>query len=221
MLAVYESLNDPNPGDLYNMACDCAMVSALDDRRSPDDREKLEARAVGYLRRAIEGDLARILPQVAADRDLDPLRGRADFRDLMADAIFPRDPFAQPSPLAQFATMPGANTLGAGNANTLLAWKDQGNALLAAGCTLEAIPVLASALASDSKDTLLLLKVAALQTWFGQDAALAVTHRRALEYARYSMDSTTAERTAKVCSLPPRRTTRRSSTSRSASPGGR
>ena len=97
-LAAYESLNDPNPGDLHNMACACAMVSALDDRGSPDDRERLQARAVGYLRRAIEGDGAQILTQVAADRDLDPLRGRADFRGLMADAIFPRDPFARPSP---------------------------------------------------------------------------------------------------------------------------
>ncbi len=58
---------------------------------------------MGYLRRAIEGDPDRLLPQVTADRDLDPLRRRADFRDLMADASFPRDPFVQPSPLALFA----------------------------------------------------------------------------------------------------------------------
>jgi hypothetical protein len=31
-LAVYESMATPNPGDLYNMGCDCAMVSAPDDR---------------------------------------------------------------------------------------------------------------------------------------------------------------------------------------------
>jgi hypothetical protein len=52
--AISESLNDPNQGDLYNIACYCAMVSALNDQGSPDDGEKLEARAVGYLRRAIE-----------------------------------------------------------------------------------------------------------------------------------------------------------------------
>ena len=80
-LAASESLHDPNPGDLYNMACACALVSALLDQGAPEDREKLEARAVGYLRRAIEGDPDRLLPQVPADRDLDPLRRRADFRD--------------------------------------------------------------------------------------------------------------------------------------------
>jgi hypothetical protein len=95
-LAVYESLNDPNPGDLYNEACLCAMVSALDGQCSPDDREKLEARAVGYLRRALERDHDRILADIPNDRDLDSLRGRADFRDLMADASFPADPFAHP-----------------------------------------------------------------------------------------------------------------------------
>ena len=93
-LAVYESMEGPNPGDLYNRARALSMMSALEDRVAPDDRETLRARAVGYLRRAIEGDRDRLLPQVRADRDLDPLRGRADLRDLMADASFPRDPFA-------------------------------------------------------------------------------------------------------------------------------
>ena len=82
-------LPDPNPGDLYNMACACALVSALLDHGSSEDREKLDVRAVGYLRRAIEGDPDRLLPQVTADRDLDPIRSRADFRDLIADASFP------------------------------------------------------------------------------------------------------------------------------------
>jgi hypothetical protein len=93
-LAAYLSMTDPNPGDFFNMACGCAMVSALDDQSSPTQREEIQARAVGYLRRAIEGDPARMLSQVATDRDLDPLRGRPDFRDLMADAKFPGNPFA-------------------------------------------------------------------------------------------------------------------------------
>ena len=99
-LAVHEWLHDPNPGDLYNMACACALVSALLDQGGPEDREKLEARAVGYLRRAIEADPNRLLPQVPDDRDLDPLRRHADFRGLMADASFPRDSFVPPSPLS-------------------------------------------------------------------------------------------------------------------------
>jgi hypothetical protein len=61
-LAAHESLDNPDPDDLYNMARDCAMASALDGRGSPEGREKLEARAVEYLRRAIEGNMAQILP---------------------------------------------------------------------------------------------------------------------------------------------------------------
>jgi hypothetical protein len=46
---------------------------------------------VGYLRRAIEGDVAQVLPLDSGDCDrvLDPLRSRADFRDLLTDASFP------------------------------------------------------------------------------------------------------------------------------------
>jgi WD40 repeat protein/tetratricopeptide (TPR) repeat protein len=202
-LAAYEALDDPDPGDLYNMACDCAMVSALDDRGSPDDRETLQVRAVGYLRRAIEGDGAQFLPQVAADRDLDPLRGRADFRGLMADAAFPRDPFARPSPLPRPEAPPGPKIPEAEDGKILLARKDEGHALLAAGRTREGLSALASALAGGPEDTLLLLEVAALQAWFGQDAELALTCRRALESAGDTRDPIRADRTAKVCCLRP------------------
>lgn len=104
-LAVYERMNPPNPGDLYNMARACALVSALNDQGSPEEREKFATRAVEYLRRAIEGDQPGIRPLVGSNRDLDPLRTRADFQDMMTDAGFPRDPFAQPSPLAFFETL--------------------------------------------------------------------------------------------------------------------
>jgi WD40 repeat protein len=93
-LASYEILDYPYPDDLYRMACDCAMLSVLNDQGPPDEREKLEARAVGYLRRAIENDQGELISLLASDRDLDPLRSRADFRDLLADASFPRHPFA-------------------------------------------------------------------------------------------------------------------------------
>ena len=96
-VAAYESLDAPEAPNLHNLACGYAMVSALDDRASPDDRERLQARAVGCLRRAIEADPDRYRSLISEDRDLDPLRGRADFRDLMVDAGFPRDPFARPS----------------------------------------------------------------------------------------------------------------------------
>src|SRR5262249_40211514 len=46
-----------------------------------------------------------------------------------------------------------------------------------------------------------LLKSAGLQAWFGQDKELAATCDRALKAARYTKNPTTAERTAKICSL--------------------
>src|SRR5262249_46226465 len=48
-----------------------------------------------------------------------------------------------------------------------------------------------------------LLQTAALQAWFGQDRELAATCARALRVVKYTKDPTTAERTAKICSLRP------------------
>jgi WD40 repeat protein len=193
-LAIYESLSSPTPIDLYNMACNCAKLSALNDQSSAEDHESLEARAMGYLKRAAARDPARIVATADGDRDLDPLRGRADFRDLMASAAFPADPFVSPSPLARSVTLPASATL---------ALKKQGYALLAAGRTPEGLSALVSASASDPTDTILAIAVAVLQAWLGKDTERADTCRRALEYARYTTDPVTAERTAKICSLRP------------------
>ncbi len=146
---------------------------------------------MSYLRRAIEGNRDRYLATVKASGILRRLRDRADFKEMMADAMFPRNPFEPASPL------------GGETANPPLGAKNQGDALLAAGRTLEAIPLLASASASNPEDTTLLLKVAALQAWFGLDAEYAVTCRRALELARDTQEPTTADRAAKLCSLRP------------------
>jgi WD40 repeat protein/tetratricopeptide (TPR) repeat protein len=197
-LAVLESMKAPLAIDLYNMACCRAMVSALDDQISPDEREKIQARAVEYLQRAIERQ-ASFTATISEDRDLDPLRNRADFHDVMADAGFPRDPFVPPSPLSR--SVPERPV--SGDTNTSLAQKNEGHELLTAGLTLEGLSVLASALASDPDDTCLLLEVAALQAWFGKDAELAVTCRRALEFARDTKDPPTADRAAKICCLHP------------------
>jgi WD40 repeat protein/tetratricopeptide (TPR) repeat protein len=71
----------------------------------------------------------------------------------------------------------------------------------AAGRTREAVLFLAKASADDPKDTILSLKVAALQAWFGQEKELADSCRRALEFAIGTSDPATAERAAKSCSL--------------------
>ena len=72
-----------------------------------------------------------------------------------------------------------------------------------AGRTREAVPHLAKASAANPKDTLLSLKVAALQAWFGQDKELAATRQRILAFAQDTTEATTAERAAKVCSIHP------------------
>ena len=72
-----------------------------------------------------------------------------------------------------------------------------------AGRTREAVPYLARASAVDPKDTMLSLKVAALQAWFGQDQELAATRRRALAFANGTAEAITAERAATLCSIRP------------------
>ena len=73
----------------------------------------------------------------------------------------------------------------------------------AAGRTRELVPYMARASAADPEDTLLSLKVAALQAWFGQDKELAATRERILAFAKGTNDMGTADRAAKACSILP------------------
>jgi serine/threonine protein kinase/WD40 repeat protein len=75
--------------------------------------------------------------------------------------------------------------------------------LESSGRTREAVPQLATLSAAHPQDTLLSLKVAALQAWFGQDKELAATRRRILAFARGTNDVATAERAARACSILP------------------
>jgi len=70
-----------------------------------------------------------------------------------------------------------------------------------AGRTREAIPYLAKASAANPKDTVLSLKVAALQAWFGQEKELAATLERIRAFAKDTNDAGTSERAAKACSI--------------------
>jgi eukaryotic-like serine/threonine-protein kinase len=70
-----------------------------------------------------------------------------------------------------------------------------------AGRTREAIPHLAKASAANPNDTLLSLKVAALQAWFGQENELAATRQRILAFAKDTDGAGTAEHAAKACSI--------------------
>ncbi len=203
-LAAYASINEPDPTDSYSMALACSRIWALLDPGSDEEREKLQSRAVTYLRRAIEGDPDRYpAHRIATSSSFRRLRDRADYQGMLADAIFPRNPFAQASPIAQTAIKSGPKTLEAGDADTIASRTTPRKVPLAAGHTRETMPDLEAASARNPADTELLIKVAALQAWFGKDADLAVTWRRALEFARGTQEPMTAERTAKICSLRP------------------
>jgi tetratricopeptide (TPR) repeat protein len=72
-----------------------------------------------------------------------------------------------------------------------------------AGRTREAVSYLAKASPANPNDTLLSLKVAALQAWFGQDKEFAATRRKILAFARGTRDWSVADRAAKACSILP------------------
>jgi hypothetical protein len=75
--------------------------------------------------------------------------------------------------------------------------------LESSGHTREAVPHLATLSSANPKDTLLSLKVAALQAWFGQDREFAATRQRILAFAKDTTEVATAERAAKACSILP------------------
>ncbi len=72
-----------------------------------------------------------------------------------------------------------------------------------AGRTREAVPHLATLSAANPRDSLLYLKVAGLQAWFGQEKEYAATRRQVLAFARGDSTPITAYRAAKACSLLP------------------
>jgi len=72
-----------------------------------------------------------------------------------------------------------------------------------AGRTRESVPYLARVSAADPRDTLLSVKVAALQAWFGQKQQLAATRQRVLAFAKGTNDASTAGRAAFVCTFVP------------------
>jgi hypothetical protein len=83
---------------LYDLARGHALLaSAAADSRSGVSAAAAPAeanRAMAALRRAVAAGY-HDLAEMQADRDLDLLRGRDDFKLLMMDLAMPADPFAQ------------------------------------------------------------------------------------------------------------------------------
>jgi eukaryotic-like serine/threonine-protein kinase len=73
----------------------------------------------------------------------------------------------------------------------------------AAGRTREAVPYIARVSSLELEDTLLFLKLAALQAWFGQEREFAATRKQILAFVKGTSDSLTADRAAKACSILP------------------
>lgn len=73
----------------------------------------------------------------------------------------------------------------------------------AAGRTREAVPHLATFSVAKPSDSMLALKVATLQVWFGQDKEFATTKQRILAAAKDTDDLFTADRISKACSISP------------------
>jgi serine/threonine-protein kinase len=97
-IELLDNLPSPSPDDYYNLACYHARLAGIavesgsgltaEGARTDADH------AMEDLRRAVAHGF-RILPLMAIDRDLDPLRSRPDFQLLMMDLTFPDDPFAR------------------------------------------------------------------------------------------------------------------------------
>jgi tetratricopeptide (TPR) repeat protein len=79
--------------------------------------------------------------------------------------------------------------------------KGLARAYQSAGRTREAVPYMARASAVDPTDTMLSLRVAAFQAWFGQEKELAATRRQILAFAKDTNDASRAEEAAKACSI--------------------
>ncbi|HKB36451.1 MAG TPA: hypothetical protein VKD72_08360, partial [Gemmataceae bacterium] len=108
-----------------------------------------------------------------------------------------------PVELLEEARADEVKTLGADHPTTVATTLKLVDAYVAGGRTRETAPLLASASSANPSDTILALKVAAMQAWFGQEKEFAATRKRLLAFAKGSTDSATCEHVAKACSIRP------------------
>ena len=77
------------------MACELSLCLPI---VSAEEKESLAAEAMGALRAAVSAGWSDA-SRTAQDKDLSPLRDRADFQQFLADLFdrsFPKDPFERP-----------------------------------------------------------------------------------------------------------------------------
>jgi serine/threonine-protein kinase len=97
-VAILERLPMPKPADRYNLACHRALLSGVAGRPgsglSAAEGQAEADRAMHGLREAVAAGY-RDLANMRIDTDLDPLRSRPDFQNLMMDLAFPANPFSK------------------------------------------------------------------------------------------------------------------------------
>jgi tetratricopeptide (TPR) repeat protein len=98
--AIIEGLPTPSAEDLFNTACVWAMLGEMYEQRSaalaPANEPELRCagdRAMVVLTQAVASGY-RNEANLRSDRDLASLRTRDDFQALLADVLFPKNPFA-------------------------------------------------------------------------------------------------------------------------------
>jgi tetratricopeptide (TPR) repeat protein len=102
--SVLENHPQPEPVDLYNLACSRARLAGLANAeavggpsRSRDLGHQQAEAAMTALHRAVDAGYTN-LPDMIRDPDLAPLRSRADFQLLLMDLAMPAAPFAPGNP---------------------------------------------------------------------------------------------------------------------------
>jgi serine/threonine protein kinase/WD40 repeat protein len=96
---VLETIRHPSDEDFYSLARVYGNLITLDELGTAPptstERRALADRAMDALRRSYAAGMTDIA-LIGRDHALDPLRERSEFRTLMQDWGFPRDPFASP-----------------------------------------------------------------------------------------------------------------------------
>jgi hypothetical protein len=205
--------NDRKAAHCYDAASSAALAAAgqAEDAPQLDDRERarLRKQALEWLRADLALlDSSRPADPTAAHQALRHWQEDSDLADLRTVSGLMKLPAEERAAFTQLWADVAALVKKAKEQEwTRLETADREIAAadreIAAGRTQGALVHLAALSAANPEDTLLFLKSAALQAWFGQDQELAATCRRGLEWAKNTTDPAAAQRVAKMCCVLP------------------
>jgi serine/threonine-protein kinase len=205
--------NDREAAPRYHAACAAALAAAGQgaDAAQLDDPERgrLRKQALAWLR----ADLAWRSQQLESRQPVDPTAAREALRRWQEDrdlagirdaAVLTQLPAEERAACTQlWADVAALVQKAQEQERTLLEMTAAADRDMAAGRIQEALVHLSTLSAANPDDTVLMLRLAALQAWFGQDQELAATCRRGLEWAKDTSDHAAAERVAKMCCILP------------------